>query len=145
MSDPLAGLYQELILDHSKRPIGKHELTDFDAEQFMRNPTCGDEVTVRVRFEGDTLAEIAWTGQGCSISQASASVLSSLATGHTRAELTERIEAFRTVMRSRGQEEGDEELLEDAVAFAGVSKFPMRVKCAMLSWTALEGTLAKLS
>lgn len=145
MSDPLAGLYQELILEHSKRRDGEGLLEEFDAERFDRNPTCGDEIRLRIKVDdGGVITGFGWEGQGCSISQASASVLAGLAPGLERADLESRIDAFRTLMRSRGEGVGDEELLEDAVAFAGVSKFPMRVKCAMLSWTALEGCLEQL-
>lgn len=145
MSDPLASLYQELILEHSKRRDGEGLIDDFDAERFDRNPTCGDEIRLRIKVdEAGVISGFGWEGQGCSISQASASVLAGLASGLSRADLTNRIEAFRTLMRSKGEGVGDEELLEDAVAFAGVSKFPMRVKCAMLAWTALEGCFAQL-
>lgn len=145
MSDPLAGLYQELILEHSKRRDGEGLLEEFDAERFDRNPTCGDEIRLRIKVDDEgVITGFGWEGQGCSISQASASVLAGLAPGLERADLERRIDAFRTLMRSRGEGVGDEELLEDAVAFAGVSKFPMRVKCAMLSWTALEGCLEQL-
>ncbi|WP_293697703.1 Fe-S cluster assembly sulfur transfer protein SufU [uncultured Agrococcus sp.] len=145
MSDPLAGLYQELILEHSKRRDGEGLIEAFDAERFDRNPTCGDEIRLRIRVDdAGVITGLGWEGQGCSISQASASVLAGLAPGLTRVDLEGRIEAFRELMRSRGGGVGDPEVLEDAVAFAGVSKFPMRVKCAMLSWTALEGCLAQL-
>ena len=142
MTDPLAGLYQEVILEHSKRREGAGLLDDFDAERFDRNPTCGDEITMRIKVDADgVITALGWDGQGCSISQASASVLSELAPGLERADLEVRIDAFRELLRSRGAGVGDPELLEDAVVFAGVGKFPMRVKCAMLSWTALEHCL----
>ncbi|MCH1884251.1 Fe-S cluster assembly sulfur transfer protein SufU [Agrococcus sp. ARC_14] len=148
MADPLAGLYQELILEHSKRRSGEGEIEPFDAERFLRNPTCGDEIRLRVRLDvtGDEarVDALGWVGQGCSISQASASVLAEEAPGLTVAEVRERIEALRELLRSRGTVEPDEQLLGDAVAFAGVAKFPMRVKCAMLAWVALEDALAQL-
>lgn len=145
MSDPLAGLYQELILEHSKRREGEGLIDPFDAERFDRNPTCGDEIQLRIRVgEAGVITDLGWDGQGCSISQASASVLAGLAPGLARDDLESRIEAFRELMRSRGNGVGDPEVLEDAVAFAGVSKFPMRVKCAMLAWTALERCLEQL-
>lgn len=145
MTDPLAGLYQELILEHSKRRDGEGLIDPFDAERFDRNPTCGDEITMRIHVdEAGVITDLGWEGQGCSISQASASVLAGLAPGLERSDLEGRIRAFRELMRSRGTGVGDPEVLEDAVAFAGVSKFPMRVKCAMLSWTALERCLEQL-
>lgn len=141
MSDPLAGLYQELILEHAKRREGEGLIEPFDAERFLRNPTCGDEIRLRVRVEDGRIAALGWEGQGCSISQASASVLSEEAPGLAVAEARERIEALRELLRSRGAAEPDEQLLGDAIAFAGVARFPMRVKCAMLAWVALEEAL----
>jgi nitrogen fixation NifU-like protein len=146
--DPLAGLYQELILEHAKRREGEGAIEPFDAERFLRNPTCGDEIRLRVRLAGAgderRVDALGWEGQGCSISQASASVLAEQAPGLSVADARERIEAMRALLRSRGGAEPDEELLGDAVAFAGVARFPMRVKCAMLAWVALEEALTEL-
>lgn len=144
MSD-LESLYREVILDHSKRRIGDRELTEFDAEQTERSPTCGDVITMRVHVHDERLAEVAWQGDGCSISMASASVFTELNAGRPLAEVRASIEEFRAMLRSRGAAEGDEELLGDGVAFAGVSKFPMRVKCALLGWVAAEAALAKVA
>jgi nitrogen fixation NifU-like protein len=148
MTDPLAGLYQELILEHAKRREGEGLLEPFDAERFLRNPTCGDEIRLRVRLAGTgddrRVDALGWEGQGCSISQASASVLAEQAPGLSVADARERIEAMRSLLRSRGAVEPDEELLGDAVAFAGVARFPMRVKCAMLAWVALEEALMEI-
>lgn len=141
MSDPLAGLYQELILEHAKRREGEGLIEPYDAERFLRNPTCGDEIRLRVRLEDGRIAALGWEGQGCSISQASASVLAEEAPGLPVGDARERIEALRELLRSRGAAEPDEQLLGDAVAFAGVARFPMRVKCAMLAWVALEEAL----
>lgn len=141
MSDPLAGLYQELILEHAKRREGEGLIEPYDAERFLKNPTCGDEIRLRVRLEDGRIAALGWEGQGCSISQASASVLAEEAPGLALADARERIEALRELLRSRGAAEPDEQLLGDAVAFAGVARFPMRVKCAMLAWVALEEAL----
>jgi nitrogen fixation NifU-like protein len=147
MSDSLAGLYQQVILDHSKQRNGFGELDHADAERFERNPTCGDEITLQLILEPgtDRIASLAWRGAGCSISQASASVLAGLAPGMTKAELQSTIDEFRRMMRSRGVGEPDEDVLGDAVAFQGVSKFVMRVKCAMLAWVAAEGCLTDLA
>jgi len=136
----LDSLYQQVILDHAKARHGDRALPDADAEHFERNPTCGDEITVRVRLEpgSDRIAEVAWQGDGCSISMASASVLTDMAVGRTVPELLALTEEFRTMMRSRGSGEPDEDVLEDLVAFHGVSKFVMRVKCGMLAWVAAE-------
>lgn len=147
MADALAGLYQQVILDHARARTGDGELPGADAEHYERNPTCGDEITVRIELEPgtDRIKRLAWQGDGCSISMASASVLSEMAPGLTLPELAHLTDAFRTMMRSRGSGEPDEELLGDAVAFQGVSKFVMRVKCGMLSWVAAEACSAQLS
>lgn len=139
----LDSLYQQVILDHAKARHGDGAMPDADAEHFERNPTCGDEITVRVRLEPDSdrIAALAWQGDGCSISMASASVLTDMAVGRTVSELVALTEEFRTMMRSRGVGEPDEETLEDLVAFHGVAKFVMRVKCGMLAWVAAEAAV----
>ncbi|GAA1780380.1 Fe-S cluster assembly sulfur transfer protein SufU [Agromyces lapidis] len=141
----LEGLYQQIILDQAKRRNGDGPLDGADAEHHEFNPTCGDEITVRVKLDDDgtRLAALAWQGDGCSISMASASTLAELASGRPVEEVRGLIEGFRTMLRSQGAGEPDEELLGDAIAFHGVSKYVMRVKCAMLSWVALEAALAK--
>jgi len=139
----LDSLYQQVILDHAKARHGDRLLDVPDAEHFERNPTCGDEITVRVRLEPgtDRVAELGWQGDGCSISMASASVLTDMAVGRTVPELLALTEEFRTMMRSRGAGEPDEDVLEDLIAFHGVSKFVMRVKCGMLAWVAAEAAV----
>ncbi len=142
----LESLYQELILDHSKRPHGKGAATDASATSHQVNPTCGDEVTLGVRVENDRVVGVTWDGVGCSISQASASMLAALVEeegGLTRSEATELIDGFRTALRSRGETPLDEETFGDAAALSGVSKYTARVKCAMLAWVAFEDALAK--
>ncbi|WP_417563093.1 Fe-S cluster assembly sulfur transfer protein SufU [Microbacterium sp.] len=148
----LESLYQDLILDHSKHPHG-YGLADGDgswAESHQLNPVCGDEITLRVRLAegeaGDVVRDVTWEGQGCSISQASASMLASLLTEENRmprAEASTLIDAFRTALRSRGEIAIDEERFGDAAALSGVSKYTSRVKCAMLAWVALEDALAR--
>ena len=128
-------LYQEIILDHYRNPKNRG-LRDYDAEVHHVNPTCGDEVTLRVKLDGERVADVSYDGQGCSISQASASVLTELVIGKDVDAAMETAEAFRTLMQSRGTVEPDEDVLEDGVAFAGVAKYPARVKCALLSWMA---------
>lgn len=143
MSD-LQNLYQELVLDHSRAPHGFGLRGEITAQSHQLNPTCGDEVTLQVHRAADgTVEAIAWEGHGCAISQASASMLAVLAEGLTVDELRERITSFREAMRSRGKIEPDEELLGDAAALGGVSKYVARVKCAMLAWVAAEDALAK--
>jgi nitrogen fixation NifU-like protein len=147
MSDALSGLYQQVILDHSKQRSGDRLLPAADATRFERNPTCGDEITLQLALRPgtDVIEAIAWQGNGCSISMASASVLSQLAPGLTVAELQKTIDEFRTMLRSKGVGEPDEDVLGDAVVFQGVSKYVMRVKCAMLAWVATEGTMADVA
>lgn len=143
MSD-LQNLYQELILDHSRTPHGFGLRGEIAAQSHQVNPTCGDEVTLQVHRNDDgSIEALAWEGHGCAISQASASLLAELAEGLTVDELEIRIAAFREAMRSRGKIEPDEELLGDAAALGGVSRYVARVKCAMLAWVAVEDALHK--
>ncbi|MDT0344762.1 Fe-S cluster assembly sulfur transfer protein SufU [Streptomyces litchfieldiae] len=142
----LESMYQDVILDHYKHPHGRG-LRDGDAEVHHVNPTCGDEITLRVRYEGTTIADVSYEGQGCSISQASASVLNDLLVGKELPEALRVQETFLTLMQSRGQVTPDdamEDVLQDAVAFAGVSKYPARVKCALLSWMAWKDATAQV-
>lgn len=140
MSD-LADLYREVILDHSRRPIGRGDVSHADVTHHEYNPTCGDEITVGLTFGADGALEgVAWDGQGCSISTASASIMTDLTRGVPRAEATALIDDFRAMMRGGGEGEPAESL-GDAAAFAGVSRLVTRVKCAMLPWVALEACL----
>ncbi|WP_404430325.1 SUF system NifU family Fe-S cluster assembly protein [Microbacterium lacus] len=143
----LEGLYQELLLDHSKRPRGKELATEEGrtATSHQHNPICGDDVTLRVRItdDGGVIRDVTWEGSGCSISQASASMLTELVEGMPRAEASALIDGFRTALRSRGEIILDEDIYLDATALSGVSKYVARVKCAMLAWVALEDALAR--
>ena len=132
----LDALYQEIILDHYKNPLNKGLREPYEAEVHHVNPTCGDEVTLRVHLDGDRVADVSYDAIGCSISQASASVLTDLVIGKSVGDALAVHEEFLTLMQGKGQVEPDEETLEDAVAFAGVARFPARVKCALLSWMA---------
>jgi len=129
-------MYQEIILDHYKHPHHKGLQETYDAEVHHVNPTCGDEVTLRVRLAAGTVEQVTYDGQGCSISQASASVMADLVTGRSVEDALALQDEFLTLMQGRGQIEPDEDRLEDAVAFAGVAKYPARVKCALLGWMA---------
>jgi nitrogen fixation NifU-like protein len=143
----LENLYQEIILDHYKHPHGRGLREPFEAEVHHVNPTCGDELTLRVHLVGagaDALIEdVSYDGQGCSISQASASVLHDLLVGKTVGSALGVSEEFRGLMQGRGKVVPDEDVLEDAVAFAGVAKYPARVKCALLSWMAFKDATAQ--
>ncbi|MEV6348620.1 Fe-S cluster assembly sulfur transfer protein SufU [Actinoplanes sp. NPDC051851] len=136
----LDGLYQEIILDHYKHPHGRGLRDPFDGEAHHVNPTCGDEITVRVTSD---LTDISYDGLGCSISQASASVLHELLQGKSSGQASEIHHAFVELMQSRGQVEPDEDVLGDGIAFAGVAKFPARVKCALLPWMAFKDAAAR--
>ncbi|AXB41976.1 Fe-S cluster assembly sulfur transfer protein SufU [Amycolatopsis albispora] len=141
----LQSMYQEIILDHYKNPHGRGLREPFDAESFQVNPTCGDEVTLRVTLDGGTVADISYEGQGCSISQASTSVLNDLVVGHTVEEAMTTLDAFVELMQGRGQVEPDEDVLEDGIAFAGVAKYPARVKCALLGWMAFKDAVSSVA
>ena len=134
----LDALYQEIILDHYRNPHHKGLREPFEAEVHHVNPTCGDEITLRVHLSGDgrTVEDVSYDAEGCSISQAAASVMADLVIGQPVDEAMTAHEAFLELMQGRGQVEPDEEVLEDGIAFAGVAKFPARVKCALLAWMA---------
>jgi nitrogen fixation NifU-like protein len=139
----LESMYQEIILDHYKNPHGRGLRDPFDAESFQVNPTCGDEVTLRVKLDDGKVTDVSYDGQGCSISQASTSVLTDLVVGHTLEEAFTTLDAFVELMQGRGKIEPDEDVLEDGIAFAGVAKYPARVKCALLGWMAFKDAVAR--
>ena len=134
----LESLYQEIILDHYKNPRGRGLLEAPLGTAFHVNPTCGDEINMQVASDADGGLLIGYEGTGCSISQASASVLYELVKGLPVAEAEEIRLAFVELMHSQGNAEPDEEVLGDAVAFVGVAKYPARIKCALLAWMALQ-------
>ncbi|MFO6453340.1 MULTISPECIES: Fe-S cluster assembly sulfur transfer protein SufU [unclassified Aeromicrobium] len=138
-------LYQEIILDHYKNPHGAGLREPFEAEVHHVNPTCGDEITLRVHLDGDRVADVSYDAAGCSISQASASVLNDLVVGQQVDHALTTLDAFQELMQGRGQVEPDEDVLEDGIAFAGVAQFPARVKCALLSWMAWKDAVAQAS
>ncbi|MDT4948797.1 MAG: nitrogen fixation protein NifU, partial [Pseudonocardiales bacterium] len=146
MTLPMESMYQQIILDHYKHPQHHGLPEDFDAEVHHVNPTCGDEVTLRVRIADGQIAELGWEGEGCSISQASTSVMSDLVAGKPIDDAMQLQEKFLGLMQSRGNSElteADEDELEDAVAIEGVSKYPARVKCALLGWMAMKSAVAE--
>ena len=135
-------LYQELIIEHAKRPHRAGLREPFNAEVHHVNPTCGDEVTLRVARDGEVLSDISYDSLGCSISVASASMLADLLTGQDVDTARTTFAAVHAMLTSKGAAAGDEAVIGDAVALAGVAKFPARVKCALLSWMALADALA---
>ena len=138
-------LYQQVILDHSHERHGQGALTDPDATSHQVNPTCGDEVELGVRVRDGRVVAVGWEGDGCSISQASISIMHDLVDGADLATVARLEKDFDTLMHSRGRGVDDAVLdaLEDGAAFEGVSKYPNRVKCALLGWMALKDALAK--
>ena len=141
----LDALYQEIILDHYRDPHNAGLRAPFEAEVHHVNPTCGDEITLRVHLDGDQIVDVSYAAEGCSISQASTSVMTDLVIGKSLGEAAKKHQAFLELMQSKGKAQPDEEVLEDGIAFVGVSKFPARIKCALLSWMALKDATAQAS
>jgi nitrogen fixation protein NifU and related proteins len=139
----LESLYQEIILDHYKRPKNKVLQDKYSVEVHHNNPSCGDEVTLRVQVENQIVTELSWDGVGCSISQASSSVMSELTQGIPVEKALLLEESFLELMQGKGEVVADEEELEDAIAFSGVARYPARVKCALLGWMALKDALLR--
>ena len=136
-------LYQEIILDHYRYKHHSGLREPYEAEVHHVNPTCGDEVSLRVHLVGDTVSDVSYESMGCSISQASTSVMTDLVIGHDVTYGLGLYEEFLTMMQGKGQIEPDEDRLEDGVAFAGVAKFPARVKCALLGWSAFKDAVIR--
>lgn len=139
----LNSMYQEIILDHYRNPHNKGLREPHDAEAYQVNPTCGDEITLRIKLDGDHVADVSYDSLGCSISQASASVLTDLLIGRSIQDAMRVHDEFLALMQSRGEGEPDEDVLEDAAAFVGVSKYPARIKCALLAWMAWKEATAQ--
>ena len=142
-SEQISALYQEMILDHYRRPRNKGEIENPDETVVMKNPLCGDEITIQLRYDGDEVADVGFVGRGCSISQASASMMTQLVKG----KKVDEVESLRAQFREMvmGGENVDEKSLGSLRALSGVSKFPARVKCALLAWNALEEAISKKS
>lgn len=139
-------MYQEVILDHYKHPHHRGLREPFGAEVHHVNPTCGDEVTLRVHIDDDgDVVDVSYDGQGCSISQASTSVLADQVIGLPVQQALKVVESFDTMVTSRGTVEGDEDMIGDGIAFAGVAKYPARVKCALLGWMAFKDAVVRIS
>lgn len=141
----LEQMYQEVILDHYKNPQHKGLRDPFDTEVHHVNPSCGDELTLRVRLsaDGETVEDVSYEAVGCSISQASTSVMAEEIVGRPVDEAMVKLQEFEKMIVSRGQEEGDEDIIGDGVAFSGVAKYPARVKCALLGWKAFQAATAE--
>jgi nitrogen fixation NifU-like protein len=148
MTQDLDSLYQEIILDHYKNPLNAGLREPYQAEVHHVNPTCGDEITLRVHLSGNgadaVVEDVSYHAEGCSISQAATSVMTELVIGKPVGEAMSVHDDFLTLMQGRGTVEPDEDVLEDGVAFAGVAKFPARVKCALLSWMAWKDATSRV-
>jgi nitrogen fixation protein NifU and related proteins len=142
MSD-LRALYQEVILDHNKNPRNFKKLEDADCSVDGYNPLCGDHYTIFLKLNGDVISEIAFQGSGCAISKASASVMSTVLKGKTRAEAELWFEKFHLLVRGELKGETGLEELGKLAAFSGVSEFPARVKCAILPWHTMKNAIEK--
>lgn len=136
-------LYQELILEHSKRPVNAGLREPFDAQVHHVNTTCGDEVTLRVSVQDGKVADVSYDAIGCSISVAAASILAEEVTGETVSESLRTYDAMKAMLTSRGTDPGDEDVIGDGVALSGVAKYPARVKCALLPWSAYTAALTE--
>ncbi len=141
----LDALYQEVILDHYKHPQHKGLLSTYDAQVHHVNPSCGDEITLNIALNNGSISSLSWDGVGCSISQASVSIMSDLVIGKSIDEARVILDSFVELMQSKGLKTGDPEILEDAVSLAGVSKFPARIKCALLGWMAYKDAVLSAS
>lgn len=145
--ESLESLYSEIILDHYRSPHGAGLREPFDGESHQVNPLCGDEITLRVAVEGGgpeaVVRDVSYAATGCSISQASASMLHDLVAGETVDRAAQKLAGVRDMLTNRAGSDPDEDLLEDAIAVAGVAKFPARVKCAMLPWAAFTDAMTR--
>ncbi len=141
----LDSLYQEVILDHYKHPLNKGLSDNYGAQVHHVNPSCGDEITLNVTAIDGKITAITWDGVGCSISQASVSIASDLLVDKSFAEADAILNEFTELMQSKGTKEGNPDVLEDAVALAGVSKFPARIKCALLGWMAFKDAAIRIN
>ncbi len=139
----LQNLYQEIILDHYRAPHHAGLREPYESEVHHVNPTCGDEVTLRVHVVDGVVEDVSYDAEGCSISQASTSMLTDLLIGLPVEDAMTVHESFVALMQGKGLVEPDEEVLEDAVAFTGVARFPARIKCALLGWMAWKDATAR--
>ena len=140
--EELADLYQQVILDHNKQPRNFHAMADADSSREGYNPLCGDHYTLYLKFDGETIADVSFEGSGCAISKASASIMSTILKGKSRVEAERLFQLFHAVVTGKDDPMDHIDELGKLAAFAGVSEFPMRVKCATLPWHTLHGALA---
>ena len=137
----LDDLYEAIILDHYRSPRNTAPVESPDIDLEVNNPFCGDEIQIQMKVEGDAVSQVGITGRGCAISQASASLLAELVEGKTASEVQASVSAFRRLLKGEEVTEEEHELLGDIEALSGVRKFPVRIKCALLSWVGLDDAL----
>ncbi|AXK45180.1 Fe-S cluster assembly sulfur transfer protein SufU [Brachybacterium saurashtrense] len=146
MSSHLSALYTGLVVEHDKRPLHAGLREPFGAEVHHVNPTCGDEITLRLHLAdgaAERIEDVSYDAVGCAMSRASASIMADLLIGRTVVEMEPVREHFEEVMRSRGRLDGDEELIGDGIALLGAAKFPARVKCVLMPWKAYQAALVE--
>lgn len=145
MSSQLSALYTELVIEHDKRPLHAGLREPFSTEVHHVNPTCGDEITLRLQLAdgGERIEDISYDAVGCAMSRAAASMMADLLIGRTIEEVAPAQDHFEAAMRSRGRLEGDEDLIGDSIALLGAAKFPARVKCVLMPWKAYQAALVE--
>lgn len=141
--ESLDNIYNELIMEHSMNSYNKKKLKDANYEEIGHNPNCGDEITLEVKLDGDKIEDMAFSGHGCAISQASTSIMIDTLKGKTVKEAKDIIKTFIGMIKREDESEEDLEKLEDAIAFKNIANMPARVKCALLAWHTLEDILNK--
>ncbi len=134
-------LYESIILDHYRNPRHTEHLDNPDVDVEANNPFCGDEIQIQLKLDGDTVSDVSISGRGCAISQSSASLLAEVLKGKTGDEALEIVTLVRRMMRGDELTEEEKDSLGDVLALEGVKRFPVRIKCALLSWTALEDAI----
>lgn len=137
----LDSLYNDLIMEQSNSKHNRHELEDADLKEHGHNPNCGDDIDLYLKFDGDVIADMSFTGSGCAISQASTSIMIDLLKGKTKAEALEAVTTFLSMIQREELSEEQLEELEDAAIFQNISNMPARVKCAVLAWHTLKGVM----
>lgn len=141
--DNLESIYTDIIMEHSMETYNKHELKEKDDSEHGHNPSCGDDITLEIKFDEDKIRDLSFTGTGCAISQASTSIMIDLLKGKTKKEALNLIDIFLKMIKRENIEEIDLEKLEDAKALQNISNMPARVKCAELAWYTMKSLLEK--
>lgn len=141
--DDIESMYTDIIMEHSTATYNKHELTEKSGSEHGHNPSCGDDITLEVKMEGDKIADLAFTGHGCAISQAATSIMIDLLKGKTKDEALKLISIYLRMIKREDVSEEELESLEEARALQNISNMPARVKCAELAWYTMQKLLEK--